>query len=74
MDNHSLQQSLANVLWIGGATDAGKSTVAQNLAEQYSFQVYHYDQHDLPHHVQLSQKLSHVREFLEASIKQSLSF
>lgn len=35
--------SLARILWIGGATDAGKTTTAKMLAERYDFQLYQYD-------------------------------
>ena len=35
--------SLARILWIGGATDAGKTTPAKLLAERNGFQLYHYD-------------------------------
>jgi hypothetical protein len=34
---------LKNVLWIGGATDAGKTTVADMLAEKHNLAVYHGD-------------------------------
>lgn len=40
-----LKQALSHVLWIGGATDAGKTTTAAMLAEKYGFQVYHGDKH-----------------------------
>lgn len=39
-----LADRLAHVLWIGGATDAGKSTTAKLLAERYGLHVYHQDQ------------------------------
>jgi hypothetical protein len=48
-----LQAALAHVLWIGGATDSGKTSVARALAEKHGFQVYHYDLYDrdeLPGH------------------------
>jgi len=41
----ALKKSLSHVLWIGGATDAGKTTTAALLAEKYKVQVYHGDQH-----------------------------
>jgi hypothetical protein len=44
---------LDHVLWIGGATDSGKTSVARELAEKYSVQAYHYDLYDrveLPGH------------------------
>src|SRR5688500_3759889 len=41
-----LRAALAHVLWIGGATDAGKSSVAQALAARHGLQEYHYDRYD----------------------------
>jgi len=38
---------LAHVLWIAGATDTGKTTISQIIAERYGLQLYNYDQHDL---------------------------
>jgi hypothetical protein len=35
--------ALARVLWIGGATDAGKTSVARALAARHGWQSYHYD-------------------------------
>jgi hypothetical protein len=51
-----LRDSLSHVLWIGGATDAGKTTIAQKLAERHNLQVYHYDRHDVTHHYILIEK------------------
>jgi hypothetical protein len=64
-----LQQRLKHVVWIGGATDAGKTTVAQYLAAGHHYQIYHYDQTDLPHHEHLARSLPHYRAFLEASLE-----
>src|SRR5205085_2297380 len=33
-------------LWIGGATDSGKTSVARALAQQYGLQAYHLDRYD----------------------------
>src|SRR5207245_934439 len=38
--------ALARVLWIGGACDAGKTSVTRVLAERYGLQPYHYDRFD----------------------------
>jgi 2-phosphoglycerate kinase len=43
---NTLKTSLAHVLWIGGATDSGKTSVARALAEKYGLQAYHYDLYD----------------------------
>ena len=39
------QMTLKNILWIGGATDAGKTTTAAMLAEKHDLPVYHGDKH-----------------------------
>ena len=59
---------LSHVLWIGGATDSGKSTVAQKFAERHQFDLYHYDKVDQRHHKLLATKVLPVRKFLEASL------
>lgn len=38
-----LQTALKQVLWIGGGTDAGKTTTAKLLGEKYQLPVYHGD-------------------------------
>jgi 2-phosphoglycerate kinase len=38
-----LKSALSHILWIGGATDSGKTTTAALLAEKYDFTVYHGD-------------------------------
>jgi hypothetical protein len=45
-----LRVALAHVLWIGGSTDAGKTSVARALAKQYGLQEYHYDLYDREEH------------------------
>jgi 2-phosphoglycerate kinase len=63
-----LRQALSHILWIGGATDTGKTTVAHILAERCGLQLYHYDRHDLPHVKRLAQILPRYRSFLDASL------
>jgi hypothetical protein len=41
-----LKQRLTHVLWIGGGTDAGKTSVTAALAARHGFQAYHYDRLD----------------------------
>jgi adenylate kinase family enzyme len=65
---YDTRQALSHVLWIGGATDSGKSTTAQKLAERHPLQVYHYDRRDLAHHEQLAKTLPAYRAFLDASL------
>jgi hypothetical protein len=45
-----LRTRLAHVLWIGGGTGAGKSSVAIALAERYGLERYNYDWHDSRDH------------------------
>ncbi len=68
MTYEELKKQLAHVLWIGGATDTGKSTIAQNLAEHHGLQVYHYDKTDAEHHMKLAKTISEIRQFNEASL------
>jgi hypothetical protein len=44
-----LRAALAHVLWIGGAPDAGKTSIASLLAEKYQLPVYHFDRHEPAH-------------------------
>ena len=48
-DATTLARDLAHVLWIGGAPDAGKTTVARLLAERRRWQWYHCDSHAESH-------------------------
>lgn len=45
----NLLSALAHVLWIGGAPDAGKTSLAILLAEKHQLQVYHFDRHERAH-------------------------
>jgi hypothetical protein len=68
------QQTFSHVLWIGGATDSGKSTVAQKLAERHRLGIYHYDRSDLTHHEQLGKNDPVYRSFLTASLDERWVF
>jgi hypothetical protein len=63
-----LKHELSHVFWIGGATDSGKSTVAQILANRHHLQVYHYDQRDLAHMEILAETHPDCRAYLTASL------
>lgn len=54
--DHYLKEALSHVVWLGGATDSGKTTAAQQLANHHGWQTYHYDKYDRPHHETLAQK------------------
>ena len=69
MNNHDLKRALSHVLWIGGGTDAGKTTVAGILAERYGLQLYNYDHHDLTQHERLAQTSAYYQNWLEASME-----
>jgi 2-phosphoglycerate kinase len=62
------RQVLSHVLWIGGATDTGKTTISRIIAERYGLQIYNYDRHDLPQVERLAQTLPRYRAFLDASL------
>ena len=66
--NQEHRQALSHVLWIGGATDAGKTTISQTIAERYGLQIYNYDRHDLSQVERLAQTLPRYRAFLDASL------
>jgi hypothetical protein len=40
---NALKARLSHVLWIGGGTDAGKTSLARLLAARYGVQIYHFD-------------------------------
>jgi hypothetical protein len=42
-------RSLAHVLFLGGATDTGKTTLATLLAERHGLQTYYFDRHEMAH-------------------------
>ncbi|MEZ4729652.1 MAG: hypothetical protein R3E79_21185 [Caldilineaceae bacterium] len=41
--------ALAHVLWIGGGTDAGKTTVAEAIVQRYGLQSYNFDRNERSH-------------------------
>jgi len=55
-------------LWIGGATDAGKTTQARRLAERHGLALYEYDRTDAAHHERLARSSPAYRAFLDASL------
>jgi len=64
------RKALSHVLWIGGATDSGKTTVSQIIAQRHGFQVYNYDRHDLPQIERLAETHAGYRAFLAASVEE----
>mgnify|MGYP001825371936 CR=1 FL=1 len=65
--DQELRQALSHVLWIGGATNTGKTAISQIIAERRGLQLYNDDRHDLPQMKRLAQAKSRYRAFLAAS-------
>ena len=55
------------ILWIGGATDAGKTTLARALAARFGCRLYEYDRTDVAHHEALAARDDDIRAFMQAS-------
>jgi 2-phosphoglycerate kinase len=53
--NQKHRQALPHVLWIGGATDTGKTTVSRIIAKRYGLEVYNHDRRDRPQIERLAQ-------------------
>ena len=52
-DRADLEQALGHVLWIGGAPDAGKTSVARILSRKYRLRWYNFDYFEPAHIVRL---------------------
>jgi shikimate kinase len=65
------KQALSHVLWIGGATDTGKTTVSRTIAKRRGLTVYDYDRRDLPQMEHLAQTDAKYRAFLAASAEEN---
>lgn len=66
--DQDLKHALSHILWIGGATDSGKSTVARQIAGRYRLSAYHYDELDRAHHERLAETMPVHRQMLAASL------
>jgi hypothetical protein len=44
-----LISALSHVLWVGGSPCAGKTSIADRLAQTYDLQVYHFDRTEMEH-------------------------
>jgi 2-phosphoglycerate kinase len=56
------EPKLSSVYWLGGSTCAGKTTIANNLSENYGFTVYHCDE-NLGKHIEKSNAEEHPNLF-----------
>jgi hypothetical protein len=63
-----MREKLCHVLWIGGGTDSGKTSVARLLSETYRLPVYHYDQANLRHHLRLAPTSPRYADFLNSTM------
>src|SRR5688572_12831588 len=43
---NALKAALQHILWIGGATDSGKTSVTRALTSAHGWDAYHYDRYD----------------------------
>lgn len=68
--NAELKKQLSHILWIGGATDSGKSTIALHLASRWGASVYHYDGHDAEQMEKLAKTIPEIDVFLKASMEE----
>jgi len=57
-------------LWIGGATDAGKTTQARRLAEAHNLALYECDRADAPQHERLAAASPEWRAFMDQSLEE----
>jgi 2-phosphoglycerate kinase len=55
-ENIHLKEKLSHVLFLGGGTDAGKTTVARMLAEKHDWQLYRFDLNEMAHIERLLEK------------------
>jgi hypothetical protein len=66
--HEDLKRRLSTICWIGGATDAGKTSVARALSCRHRLPVYHYDAHDVRHHHRLAERAPEYAAFLDMTL------
>jgi hypothetical protein len=66
---NELAVALRHVIWIGGAPDAGKSTLAHELARKHDLRLYIQDRYEMAHFARATAKRHpEMRAFWEMSI------
>ena len=60
---------MASHLWIGGATDAGKTTVARRLALAHTLALFECDRRDAAEHERIARAAPSYRAFLEMDVE-----
>ena len=66
--NDQLKLQLSKVCWIGGATDAGKTSVAREISSRNRVPAYHYDALDVRHHNRLAERSREYATFLSQTM------
>jgi 2-phosphoglycerate kinase len=62
MMKYEVKSRLSSVYWLGGSTCAGKTTIANNLSENYGLMVYHCDEY-IGEHIKKSNAKEHPNLF-----------
>lgn len=60
------QEKLSHVIWIGGPTDSGKTTIAKQIAEIKGYQYYSYDQTGAEHLQKLAQINTKHKKYIKS--------
>ena len=60
---------MASHLWIGGATDAGKTTVARRLALSHTLALFECDRRDAAEHERIAAAVPSYRTFLDMDVE-----
>jgi 2-phosphoglycerate kinase len=67
---NELQRALSHTLFIGGITDAGKTTIARAIGTRQGWKCYHGDKHELRHLIKRAQVQPELWPFLTEGIGQ----
>ena len=67
LECYDLKSELAHVLWLGGSTDAGKTTTSRLFAKRYKLQLYNYDRRDEPQARKLAETMPSYQAIFDGS-------